>query len=94
MGDKSRKGTALSVVPHYVSQHTAPGMLGFSSGRQFIRWIKAEGLTIRRVGHSLLVPLADCVAAIERHAETESAADTTDAPSMAEVMAALGVADA
>lgn len=87
-------GRPSPVAPYYVSQHTAREVLGVASGRKFIRWARKEGLTIRRVGHDLLVLFSDCVAAIERHAETPAdlqvdAAD--DAPSIDDVRASLGV---
>lgn len=70
-GNRSRKDP-VAVRPVFVSQHTAPAVLGFKNERAFLEWIAVAGILVVARGKDRLVRLDDAEAALVRMASSPS----------------------
>jgi hypothetical protein len=74
----------VPVRPTFVSQHTAPAVLGFKNARAYLEWIAAAGLRVVARGKDRLVLLDEAEAVLLRDGPSTSEStpeqpDTCDA---------------
>ena len=89
--EQTRKSN--TVVPRFVSQHTAPAVLGFKTGRAFLEWLAISGCRIVERGKDRLVLLDEAEAALLKTAGGEGAASapaSDDLVTASAVLARIG----
>ena len=78
----------FAIKPRFVSQHTAPSVLGFKTGRAFLEWLATSGCRVVERGKDRLVLLDEAEAALLKLAE---GVDAASPPEASEVMSAADV---
>jgi hypothetical protein len=89
----SRKEPVL-IRPVFVSQHTAPAVLGFRSARAFLEWALSSGCRVVERGKDRLVLVEEAEAALLRSGveqdETPASPPEDEPQSAAAVLARIG----
>lgn len=63
---ETRKSNAI--VPRFVSQHTAPAVLGFKTGRAYLEWLETAGCRVVSRGKDRLVLVSEAEEVLLRDA--------------------------
>lgn len=58
------RARSIAVRPAFVSQHTAPAVLGFKNPRAYLEWLATSGIRVIVRGKDRLVLLDDAEAAL------------------------------
>lgn len=89
-----RERQPVALRPSYVSQHTAPSILGFATARAYLEWLATSGCRVIARGRDRLVRLDDAERAIDAMgppaADVEPAAAHDEISSVDDVLARIG----
>lgn len=83
------------VRPVFVSQHTAPTVLGFKTSRAFLEWLETSGCRVVERGKDRLVQVDEAEAALLRTSNSVAEAhvasiDATEPVTASAVLARIG----